>query len=58
MFEIVDGRTDNDGLTPELGYTISSPKGSGELIIIIIIIITFLKDNILGTNASLTYGPQ
>ena len=36
MFEIVDGRTtDDDGRTPEHGYTISSPcepKGSGELI--------------------------
>ena len=35
MFEIVDGRTvDDDGRTPEHGYTISSPcepNGSGEL---------------------------
>ena len=36
MFEIVDGWTDDDGRTPEHGYTISSPcepNGSGELTI-------------------------
>ena len=33
---MVDGRTDDDGLAPEQGYTISipcEPDGSGELII-------------------------
>ena len=34
MFEIVDGRTDDDGRKPEHGYSLSSPcepNGSGEL---------------------------
>ena len=40
MFEIMDGQTtDDDGRTPEHGYTISSPcepDGSGELTILIL----------------------
>ena len=37
---------------------LSCLNGLDELIIIIIIISLFQEDNIFGTNASLTYGPQ